>query len=175
MPIFNQYDPGTASTFQYDTTQQQAIDEAKKKQRTSKILHTGLGIAEMIGGGVALATGAGAPLGVGLITSGAGQTISGLSMGNGGYMPMNSQNMGLNNYNPYTSSYDPSQDIQIYSANQYKQPQASSMPNGWDDYLKYAEPSIKDVGSLQMSNGGMVNGGSHQSGHDLAIVEETQG
>lgn len=179
MPIFNQYDPGTASTFQYDNTVQQAnadaIAAAKKKQRTAKILNTGLGIAEIAGGGIALATGAGAPLGVGLITSGATQTIKGLSMGDGGYMPMNPQSMGLNNYNPYTSSYDPSQDIQIYSANQYKQPQASSMPNGWDDYLKYAEPSIKDVGSLQMSNGGMVNGGSHQSGHDLAIVDKNTG
>jgi len=175
MPIFNQYDPGTASTFQYDTSAQKAIDEAKKKQRTAKILNTGAGLLEIAGGATLMATGAGAAVGAPIIMAGLGQTASGLSMGNGGYMPTIPEGMDLNNYNPYTTSYDPSLDVQRYNANQYQQPQASSMPNGWADYLKYAKPSIKDVSSLQMGNGGMVNGGSHQSGHDLAIVDKNTG
>jgi hypothetical protein len=221
MPIFNQYDPGTASTFQYDTSAQKAIDEAKKKQRTAKILNTGAGLLEIAGGATLMATGAGAAVGAPIIMAGLGQTTSGLSMGNGGYMPTIPERMTQNYYqerptayyNPYTAPYDPNEQFDWGKAGEpvayvappapvitYKDPRQQ-----WADEVNerarllrepqdlrdvemtqpkekslegfyWESPKTKNTsGRYRLGNGGMVNGGSHKSGHDLAIVDKNTG
>jgi hypothetical protein len=61
----------------------------------------------------------------------------------------------------------------------YTNPDYLNWMHYWNPHTKYPwgmnnSPTSTDYSSV-MGNGGMVNGGSHQSGHDLAIVDKNTG